>query len=207
MEKVVEVMRIKRLPPMGKLVVEVGNQQHERLSQLPNDVIKQLVLAAIGELIVFADGYQTLVDAGVAPPIVGPISNGDLEVDASISERKAVFRAAIEEERLAELTGTGREKVDELQEVKEDTKVDPTRLKEDLDIAGQVNVYLQKQVQQTPGLRGRSIYIAGDPTGSLSIFVDGRIFETPSEIEDQVVRAAIQEALKEWEAGKQTALQ
>jgi hypothetical protein len=38
MEKVVEVMRIKRIPPMGKLVVEVGNQQHERLSQLPNDV-------------------------------------------------------------------------------------------------------------------------------------------------------------------------
>jgi hypothetical protein len=207
MEKVVEVMRIKRLPPMGKLVVEVGNQQHERLSQLPNDVIKQLVLAAIGELIVFADGYQTLVDAGVAPPIVGPISDGDIKIDASISERKAVFRAAIEEERLAALTGAGRKDVAEPQEANEVTKVDPTRLKEDLDIAGQVNVFLQKQIQQTPELRGRSIYITGDATGSLSIFVDGRIFETPTEIEDHLVRAAIQEALKEWEAGKQTAPQ
>ncbi len=206
MDKVVEVMRIKRLPPMGKLVVEVGSQQYKRLSQLPSDVIKQLVLAAIGELIVFADGYQTLVDAGVAPPIVGPISDGDIKIDASISERKAVFRAAIEEERLAALTGDGREDVAEPQEVKKVTKVDPTQLNEDLDIAGQVNVFLQKQVQQTPELRGRSIYIAGDATGSLSIFVDGRIFETPSEIEDQLVRAAIQEALEAWEAGKQTTL-
>ncbi|GMQ77559.1 MAG: hypothetical protein BMS9Abin02_0047 [Anaerolineae bacterium] len=206
MDKVVEVMRIKRLPPMGKLVVEIGSQQYERFSQLPSDVIKQLVLAAVGELIVFTDGYQTLVDAGVAPPIVGPISDGDFKVDASISERKAVFRAAIEEERLASLTGDGREVVVEPQEVKNVTIDDPTQLKEDLDIAGQVNVFLQKQVQQTPELRGRSIYIAGDATGSLSIFVDGRIFETPSDIEDQLVRAAIQEALKAWEASKQATL-
>lgn len=206
MEKVVEVMRIKRLPPMGKLVVEVGNQRYERLSQLPNDVIKQLVLAAIGELIVFADGYQTLTDAGVAPPIVGRISDGDFEVDTSISEREAVFRATIEEERLAALTDARRKDVAEPQQGKEDTRVDPTQLEEDLDIAGQVNVFLQKQVQQTPELRGRSINISGDATGSLSIFVDGRIFDTPAEIKDQLVRAAIQEALKEWEAGKQATL-
>ena len=69
MENILEVMRIKRIPPMGKLVIEVGNQRFDRISQIQDEVIKQLVVAAIGELIVFADGYQTLADAGVAPPM------------------------------------------------------------------------------------------------------------------------------------------
>ena len=207
MEKVVEVMRIKRLPPMGKLVVEIGSQQFSNISQLPSDVIRQMALAAIGELIVFADGYQTLVDAGVAPPIVVSASDGISEVDASISERKAVFRAAVEEERLAALAGDNSEIGTGPLETNESPKPGTGPLEEELDIAGQVNIFLQRQVQQTPELRGRSIYIAGDLTGGLSINVDGRSFETPSDIEDPVVRAAIQEALREWETGKQSSPQ
>jgi len=207
MEKVVEVMRIKRLPPMGKLVVEIGSQQFSNISQLPSDVIRQMALAAIGELIIFADGYQTLVDAGVAPPIVASASDGISEVDASISERKAVFRAAVEEEELAALAGDKSEIGTGPLESHESPKPGTGPLEEELDIAGQVNIFLQRQVQQTPELRGRSIYIAGDLTGGLSINVDGRSFETPSDIEDPVVRAAIQEALREWETGKQSSPQ
>ncbi len=207
MDKVVEVMRIKRLPPMGKLVVEIGNQRFEKISQLPNDVVRQMAVAAIGELIVFADGYQTLVDAGVAPPMVASISDSDSKIDASISEKQEVFRSAVEDDRLAAIATDRSEGDTGPLDTPEPPKPGTGPLEDDLDIAGQVNIFLQRQVQQIPELRGRSIVIAGDLSGGLSISVDGQSFETPSEIEDPLVRTAIQKALREWETSKEISQQ
>jgi hypothetical protein len=202
MENIVEVMRVKRLPPMGKLVVEVGNQQFDRLSQIQDEMIKQLVVAAIGELIVFADGYQTVVDAGVAPPIITSTSAGDSNQEPSISEREASFYASLEQQRLAALAGDLDISRSEPDQVSNSTAIDPSQLEDDLDIAGQVDVFLQDQIYKDPDLRGRSIHIVGDPAGGLIITVDGVSYSKPTEITDTSVKSAIQLALREWDTGK-----
>jgi len=202
MENILEVMRIKRLPPRGKLVVEVGNQQFEQLSQIQDEKIKQLVLAAIGELIVFADGYQTVVDAGVAPPIITPASAEDSIQEPSISEREASFQVALEHQRLAALAGDAVMTLADPDQASNSNSIDPSQVEDDLDIAGQVDLFLQDQIYKDPDLRGRSIHIVGDPSGGLNITVDGVSYSKPTEIADSSVKSAIQLALREWDTGK-----
>ncbi len=202
MDNVLEVMRIKRLPPMGKLVIEVGNQQFDRLSQIQDPVIKQLVVAAVGELVVFADGYQTLADAGVAPPLINHESGGESNQEPSISEREASFHAALEEQRLAALAGDMDLSGSNPDRASNSTTIDPAQLEDDLDIAGQVDVFLQNQINKDPDLRGRSIHIVGDSSGGLNITVDGVSYSKPTEIAETSVKSAIQLALREWDTGK-----
>ena len=72
MQNEVEIMRVLRVPPMGKLVVSFNGQRYESIAELSEENVRQLMQAAIGELITFAGGYQTLVDAGVAPSLAAP---------------------------------------------------------------------------------------------------------------------------------------
>ena len=69
MQREIEIMRVLRTPPMGKLVVNYSDKRYESISDVPEANVRQLLHAAIGELITFAGGYQQLVDAGVAPPL------------------------------------------------------------------------------------------------------------------------------------------
>ncbi len=47
---------------MGKLVVEVNKKRYEAMDAVEDESVKRLLMAAIGELIVFTDGYETLVE-------------------------------------------------------------------------------------------------------------------------------------------------
>jgi hypothetical protein len=71
MDKPIEVMRIVRRPPLGKLVVEQNGRQFERLAEVNHPQAAQMMLAAIGELVAFAGGYEALVAAGFAPELRG----------------------------------------------------------------------------------------------------------------------------------------
>ena len=68
MRRELEVMRILRVPPLGKLVAEVNGERYQNLSEITDEKARRVLLAAIGELIDFAGSYQALVDAGVASP-------------------------------------------------------------------------------------------------------------------------------------------
>ena len=51
MRRELEVMRVLRVPPLGKLVVEVDNVRYENLAEITDEKAKRVLLAAIGELI------------------------------------------------------------------------------------------------------------------------------------------------------------
>ncbi|MGH2536433.1 MAG: hypothetical protein ACRDHL_03475, partial [Candidatus Promineifilaceae bacterium] len=72
MEPEVEIMRVVRVPPMGQLRVAIGDTRHEQLESIADPGERQRALAAIAELVVFAGGYDKLVQAGLAPPAVAP---------------------------------------------------------------------------------------------------------------------------------------
>ena len=102
MDNEIEVMRILRIPPIGKLGVEVNGHRFERLADIPNAAARQRLMTAIGELIVFTDGYKTLVDAGVAPPLQAEKTTTTRNQDKASPEveaQRAAFLASLERER------------------------------------------------------------------------------------------------------------
>ena len=96
MKKEVEVLRIVRIPPLGKLVMQVGEQRYEHFNEITDEKIKQVVLAAIGELVGLVGGYQVLTNAGVAPDLT-PAAPPPAE--QPLTPEQARFMAQLEAER------------------------------------------------------------------------------------------------------------
>ncbi|MEM7333804.1 MAG: hypothetical protein AAF490_17080, partial [Chloroflexota bacterium] len=104
MREEIELMRIVRVPPMGRLVIEVGSKRYENLSEISDERLKRRIITAIGELMGLAGGYQTLVDADVAPPLSAKTPSGTLQQKAaSLKEQQDRFLEELErtKERMA----------------------------------------------------------------------------------------------------------
>ncbi len=204
MDNEIEVMRVIRIPPMGKLVVEVNGQRYERLDDVTNAALKQRLMAAVGELITFSNGYKTLVDAGVAPPLMTEQSRTTGEQSATSQEleaRRAAFLSSLERERdalvaQADMTPDPTHLVSAA--AKDDSLVAP---EEPTSIVGQIDSILQKYVRAEPKLRDRSIHLEQAPAGGLRIKVDNEVYQRPAEIKEKEIQLVIKMALKEWESG------
>lgn len=192
MDNEIEVMRIVRIPPRGQLVVQVGENRFNQISEISNEALGRRVLAAVGELVVFANGYDALVTAGVAPPLSTGGGGQGAPYAETLEERQAAFLAALEEQRDAELAAVPVEAAPK--PVVEEAEA------EVLSIVDQINPLLQKQVNLNPELRGRDIHLEEQADGGLSICVEGQLYARPEQIEDIRIRKAIAAALKEWDA-------
>ena len=221
MDKPVEIMRIIRVPPMGKLVVQIGKRQFVSLDDIDNPKAQQIVLAALCELVTFGGGYEKIVEAGFAPPIMptgssstSTASSDGSEDGLSLEEKQAAFLASLERgEPLAasdDVSLSG-------QTVSQDTpeqrplsffnrrgrRSRPEVLDEPLvprlDIAGELNEILQRHVASDPELSKQEIEIMTGPAGGVRIKVNGQYYEDAATIADPMVRMAIKLATREWE--------
>jgi hypothetical protein len=196
MEGTVEVMRVVRVPPLGKLVVAVGEERYDKLSDIRDAAARQRLIAAIGELVVFADGYDALVAAGVAPPAAA-----DESEILSMEERKERFLSSMKRQTdslrmpdTADLnandsaTGTG-------------TTSEPARDPSLARIVSQLNTILERRIRDNPELESRTIQLLTTDDGDLRIEVDGIHYKRPSEIEDKAAREVVGAALKEFNSG------
>lgn len=202
MDNEIEVMRVLRLPPMGKLVVEVNGHRFENLQEVPNASLKQRLMAAIGELIVFTDGYKALVDAGLAPPVIPesrskPGDQGATSPD--IEARRAAFLASLERERDA-LVVKANLAPDPTHILSAAERDEPTIIERPTSIVEQIDAILQKHIRSESKLKGRSIHLEQGEVGGLRINVDGQVYQRPAEIKEKDVQLVIKMALKEWEA-------
>ena len=192
MDKEIEVMRVLRIPPRGQLVVQVGDQRFERVTEIHDEALGRFLLAAVGELVVFANGYSTLVAAGVAPPLSKGTDVSKEPYAGSVEERQAAFIASLEAQRDLELVSASPEA----------TKKPTAPLEEMLEplsIVDQINPLVQKQIDANPELEGRVVHLESEPAGGLQIRVDGQLYERPENIEDVRIRKAIAAALREWD--------
>lgn len=200
MQTEIEVMRVLRVPPLGKLVVQVGNQRYTRLEELPAGAVQQRVMAAIGELITFAGGYQALVDAGLAPAI-DFAADGSM-ADALLAERQVAFLNALEKKKEetaapAPPPAANPRRLSLLGRAAPPTP--PATATPTMDIAAQINAILQRHLETTPQLAGRRVRLVSGATGTLQIDVDGRYYENPGQIPDSDVQTLIKRALHEWD--------
>lgn len=202
MRRELEVMRVLRVPPLGKLVVEVADQRYEKLSEITDEKARRVLLAAIGELIDFAGNYQVLVDAGVAPAVHGTAA----VEEPALEERQAEFLARLEAQRdamktsppsrppLAVLGGAKRTEDSMAAEIEAETKKRP------LSVAEQIDAILQKHMAAEADMAGRSVHLIQNPAGGIMIEVDGKKFGRPADIPDPKIQELIKRAVKEWDA-------
>jgi hypothetical protein len=194
----VEILKVIRKTPLGKLAVEINSIRYESLEEVRAANVKQTILAAVGDLIVFVDGYDTLVQAGLAPPASGSMASGQ-PLPPSISEREAAFRTELSRQRLeAELAAQA-----EPEPVK---KEPPPELDDgpdvEINLVARIDALFQKYLAADPALQGRSAQLESDPGGGLKIRVDDTFYSQPKDIADPNVRRALMLALREWEGTK-----
>lgn len=203
MRNEIEMMRVLRVPPLGKLVIAVGEHRIETLAEVSDPKAKQRLLAAIGELIVVAGGYQELVNAGVAPPLNVPQPTAPREetetavtTTAAIEEQRR-FLAQLEAQRDAYRAGSRSASVPSPSSV---ASTPTSAAVQQAGIIAQIDAILQRYIMADPELASRTIYLAHNPAGGLRIHVDGRYYERPREIPDLKIQQIIKQALKEWES-------
>ncbi len=185
MENEMVVMSVVRVPPMGKLVVGAVGGRYETIDEVKDQAVRRMINAAIAELVVFAGGYEKLVEAGLAPPVTGEHKPAASPIPASMAERQAAFEEAVgqqQNEMLRETNLTGKPAVDE-----------------PLSIPDQINPLIQKYLAADPQLTDVIAKLEQDVKGNLSVIVDGKIYERPDMIEDAAIRKAIKAALSEWD--------
>jgi hypothetical protein len=200
MDREIEVFRVVRKPPMGKLVVEVNSTKYEKLSEVPPGNLKQRILAAIGDLVVFVDGYDTLVRAGMAPPVSGTNSAGQ-PYASSVEARQSAFRSELERQRYEAQLKSQTQKISVENEQKA-VSSSATGINSELSMVDQIDIILQRYLAEDPALRGRIAHLESAPGGGLRIRVDSSYYSQPKDIEDGRIRRAIMLALREWEAGE-----
>lgn len=182
MDNEMVVMSVARVPPMGKLVVDSLGARYESLAEVPDEAVRRLLTAAIAELVVFAGGYDKLVQAGLAPPLAA-----DSSIPSTMEERQAAFESAVArqmEELLAEPSAGPGPVAD---------------AEEPLSIPDQINPIIERHLAADAQLSGHVVKLEQDLKGNLSVVCDGKVYERPDMIEDAAIRRAIRAALSEWD--------
>ncbi len=214
MKNEIEMMRVLRVPPLGKLVVDANEERYATLADVTNPKVRQRLLAAIGELVDFCGGYKVLEDAGVVPQLLPPPTPKQAEEpELSLAGQQEAFLAQLEQQVAAEKnkpakkgrsgsmfsTGTSAQDVQPLVEISETGDVKPAAsAPKQLSIAEQINLILQRHIEATPDMMNRGIRLEQSPTGGLQILADGKQYEKPADIEDSAVQGIIKTAVKEW---------
>lgn len=210
MEKPVELLRVIRIPPAGKLIIQMGRQHYQSLSEIKNPRERQIILAALGEMLNFVGGYQTIADAGFAPPIATPNTNTATAASPpsspqeNLASRQAAFLASLQESETPPLPSTPPPQPETnprspLSFFNRRSSPAETESLPQLDLVGELNEILQKQISQAPELQNRRITVSNHPRGGIRIMVDGKTYDDVAEIPDPLIRLTIKMATKTWE--------
>ncbi len=77
---------------------------------------------------------------------------------------------------------------------------DPNAAAAELDLAGQIEVFLQQKLTHSPEFSSRGLHVHSAPGGGVQIEVDGQTFLSVEEVSDPDVRAYLQQTIAEWQA-------
>jgi hypothetical protein len=214
MKNEIEMMRVLRVPPLGKLVVDANEERYAALTDVTNPKVRQRLLAAIGELVDFCGGYNVLEDAGVVPQLTPTPPKQIEEPEPSLStgqlRQQEAFLTELEKQVAAEKnkpakkggmfgSGSSAKDAQPLVEITETGDVKPSVVApKQLSIAEQIDLILQRQIKANPEMMNRGIRLEQSPTGGLQILADGKQYEKPADIEDVAVQGIIKTAVKEW---------
>jgi hypothetical protein len=219
MKQEIEMMRVLRVPPMGKIEIDANGERYGNLAEVSNPKMRQRILTAIGELVDFCGGYNVLEEAGVVPQLTPtaptrPVAEEpETALTPELRQQQETFLANLQQQVEAEKnkpvkrgrtgsmfsTDASYQDAQPMIEITEtgDVKPAPVAPKQ-ISIAEQIDLILQKHIEANPEMANRGIRLEQSPTGGLQILADGRSYEKPADIEDKAVQALIKTAVKEW---------
>lgn len=196
----IEVMRVLRTPPMGKLLVAVAAARYTSLDEVQDPAVRRRLLAAIGELIVFAGGYSQLLEAGVAPPLEAPAAAAG-GADEPLTAEQEAFLSSLEQELKATVRRGANQPASARIATEFEMELENSATEHStINLVADIDRILQRHLSGEPALAGRNIHLEQPPDGPLRIRVDNRIYGHPRDIEDATVRHILRQALMEWEA-------
>ncbi|MCB0011889.1 MAG: hypothetical protein KDE09_07505 [Anaerolineales bacterium] len=200
MDNLLEIMRIMRKPPMGKLIVKIGDSQTTTLDEVRDPKARQRVLAAIGELVSYAGGYAVLEDAGLAPPSQVRSNRRETGGEGELTPEQAQFLESLKEQPAPEPPSTSTRLATILNRLDNQPEHQEQVPEEPRSTAEQINVILQDLLLQDDQLRDRRIRLASAVGGGLQIIVDDEVYQRPGQIPDRAVQEIIKTALRKWES-------
>jgi len=168
-------LRIGHAPADGALVIELEGRRYRQLSDMPSEESRQQVLAMMGELTAFAQG-------------LGPAPTRQPATPAPDDFLKQLSKPA---------AAPGPLKSYSLMDSLRTPAPVPAPMP--IGIAGQIEQILQRQLIDSPVLRGWSIHIVTAPDSSLQVQVEGQSLPWPDGVPDGPVRDAVQKAIRTWE--------
>ena len=199
MDNLLEIMRVLRKPPLGKLIVQLGDQHSSSLDEIRDPKQRQRVLAAIGELVSYAGGYAALENAGLAPPSQALGSRRDADQEGELTTEQANFLESLKAQPSPEPPSTSTRLASILNRIDNAPEPQEVQQNEPRSTAEQINAILQELLEQDEQMQGRHIRLESSAGGGLQIVVDDEVFQRPGQIPDRAVQDMIKVALRKWE--------
>lgn len=200
-----ELLRLLHDSETDELIVQVGQHQYRKLTDISDKEMGQFILKIEAHLLAFTNGmYATrsgvksvripnagsmppLPDGVVMPPIEQPPKTEPPPPLQPTVPPPAIILPRPTEPPLKPRTGLFG------QPLPDDS------LLAGFSLAGEINKVLQKQLDRSPLADTNSIEISDAAIGGIQIEVNGRIYNSPDELPDPEVKALIKRAIKEWE--------
>ncbi|MEM7800821.1 MAG: hypothetical protein AAF633_16640 [Chloroflexota bacterium] len=224
MKKPVELLKLMKIPPDGRLTVEVRGRRFDQLNEIPDPRVRSVLQHAIRSLLedvcdaedLDQIGFQkkepvsegdtgsTVESADLKSEPLNQRSIDDTSDDASgpVDEAKrAAFLASLEQNRSQ--SPSNPERSGSLlsrfrSRPKEIESVQAPRLPV-LNIAGQIHQLVQEEKSKFPELAQREITIQQSVDSGLRIIVDSNVYQDVAEIDDPQIRMVIKNAIRAWE--------
>ncbi|HOT91233.1 MAG TPA: hypothetical protein PLJ78_05515 [Anaerolineae bacterium] len=191
--------------PDGAWEVDVQGVHYASLEAVPNDDLRQEVVAGLKELVAFARSYvqreqtarkQPQPEPHAKPfpetvtPVASPVPQAtEPQLTPFSSVAKPAGGQAVQDRLRVYLKGEP-----ELKRPDAAPTILPT-----LDLAREIGEIVAEMQARIPSLAHRSIRLQNAPSGGVQFAIDGIVYPNVDEIPDADIQALIRAATKEWE--------
>ena len=178
--------------PSGEWEIAVHGQRYPTLESVPDDAVRQEVVAGLRELVAFARSYvQKTQTAGKRTPTASPQQKKS-EPPAPSSAAPPVSKPPAPPD---------------VDKARVFLKGEPVLKRPDaapvlmptLDLAREIGEIVSEMQARIPSLIGRSVRLQNAPGGGVQFAIDGIVYPDVNSIPDLDIQALIRAATQEWE--------
>ncbi len=195
----------------GAWEITVNGEYYPNLEAVPDEAVRQNVVAGLKEVVAFARGYVQKEQAARKPPAPPQPAPGPA-VRAAVTPTLLASAPTMPESRISPTEKPVTPPAPPVAPPPTDRlrvflKDEPTLRRSDaapafmpaLDLAREIGDIVAEMQVRIPSLAHRSIKLQNAPSGGVHFAIDGIVYPNVNEIPDADIQALIRAATKEWE--------
>ncbi len=206
----IELLRVWRDISDGSLILEINGQQFSSLSELRSADLERRFMNVLKDLVALAKSSSGAAPQPAQPrpqPVQAqprpqsqpaqprPVSK---PAETSAEDEPPVRKLSTDEMPSMSPSAMFRQ-MGQIAMGRKPEIPEPDETPEPLSIPEQIDALLQTRLRSMPEYRGREIVVQPSLGGLVIIKVDGKFYEGVGEVEDDDVRALLQDVVREWE--------